>query len=315
MGNVPIETVEEQRTGGPAGPAVDVPAGRGPRRWRGPLAIVIGVLAGIGLTFGVPALLSDDDAPSDPDLALDGGEDSADLLADVDTAVPPGAGAESAPDAVEGFLSAEAAGDYERSFGYLSSADRQEFRSTAGWVAAHASVIAPIESFELGEVEELEREGRVASVVRYEPGIDPVIGLIPGRSRVVWVAVADDQGSWGVDLASSTQEPQYPSDTAAPEAARTWAESHLRCDDDIAAQRDGTVIGSPSLADALCGAGGTVTVGPVAPLDDLDSAPFTTAFGGDALTWARVVPVTSPVELRAVLAPIGDDWIVVGVLS
>jgi hypothetical protein len=50
-------------------------------------------------------------------------------------------------------------------------------------------------------------------------------------------------------------------------------------------------------------------------LPEFESGPFVTAFGPETGSWARVVPVTAPVSLRAVVAPIGDEWVVVGVLS
>lgn len=55
-------------------------------------------------------------------------------------------------------------------------------------------------------------------------------------------------------------------------------------------------------------------VGPPLPLDALDAAPFLAAFGPEATSWARVVAVTDPVPLRAVVAPIGQEWLVIGVL-
>ena len=55
-------------------------------------------------------------------------------------------------------------------------------------------------------------------------------------------------------------------------------------------------------------------VDPPLPLEAIDAAPFLAAFGPEASTWARVVTVTEPVPLRAVVAPIGQEWLVIGVL-
>ena len=138
-----------------------------------------------------------------------------------------------------------------------------------------------------------------------------VVGLVPERSRVGWVT-ASDGGSWGVDLGTSSFEPLYPSDDAAPAAVRAWAEAHQACGP--APSWDGNLVGSPALAESLCGAEGAVEVGDPAPLAEVDASPVLAAFGPGASDWARVVPVTAPSELRAVVAPIGQQWLVIGVL-
>ena len=52
------------------------------------------------------------------------------------------------------------------------------------------------------------------------------------------------------------------------------------------------------------------------PLEDAaDAAPFLAAFGPEVGIWARVVDVETPIALRLVLAPIGEQWRVVGVES
>ena len=43
--------------------------------------------------------------------------------------------------------------------------------------------------------------------------------------------------------------------------------------------------------------------------------PVVAAFGDQSSDWARVVTVSGSHPLRAVLAPLGDTWIVIGVLA
>ncbi len=57
---------------------------------------------------------------------------------------------------------------------------------------------------------------------------------------------------------------------------------------------------------------GEVTIGTIGTLLDLDDpAPVLNAYGSAAADWARVVPLTAPVPMNVVLAPIGSDWKVV----
>jgi hypothetical protein len=158
---------------------------------------------------------------------------------------------------------------------------------------------------------EAEEGSEVTARVTFEPGLDEVMGLVPERARVTW-ATGEEAGSWWVDLDESTFEPLHPSDETAPAAVAAWAEAHQACRP--ARTWDGNLRGSPALAERLCGAEGTIEVGPALPLGAADAAPFLVAFGPGASSWARVVAVTGPVQLRAVVAPIGQEWLVIGVL-
>jgi hypothetical protein len=96
---------------------------------------------------------------------------------------------------------------------------------------------------------------------------------------------------------------------------RAWATSLQACDaSSPAAAWSGGLIGTAAPADELCGNRDRLRLGRVEPLDAADAAPFTAAFGEDFAVLARVVPVLAPVELRAVVAPLGDEWLVVGSL-
>lgn len=270
-----------------------------------PAVVVLAVACGLAVGIGATIVLTggDDEPPAvapqevtDPSIPEAGDSDA-----------PPGASATSPQAAVEGFLDAEVAEDFEASFGFLDAAARTEFASPSGWIAGHADRVPPIEGYEVEEVDGDE----VVTLVRFVPGLDQIQGLVTERVRVTW-ATSDDGGSWGVDLAGSTQEPLYPSDESAPAAVREWAEGHQDCG--TPRTWEGNLQGSPTLAERLCGVAGEVEVGPALPLGPVDAGPFLAAFGPEVGEWARVVAVTAPVELRAVVAPIGQEWLVIGVL-
>ena len=270
------------------------------------IGTLVATAAATGIAIGVVA--TRDDGTSTAPVA------PAPAAATADT-VPPGAtlrprtnAAESAEAAVRGFLDAERAGDYAASFDFLSDADRALFGSAAGWVADHADYVPPVEAYEVESVS----GDAVVSVVDYTPGLDAVGGLVPGRARVTWTAVPGE--AWGVALDATVVEPQHPADTTAPDAVRAWAESRQACREPVG-QWQGDLLGAPALADRLCDTEGSPAVGAPTTLGPAEGAPFSAAFGDEVSLWARVVPVDGPVPLRAVVAPLDDDWVVVGVLA
>ena len=81
-----------------------------------------------------------------------------------------------------------------------------------------------------------------------------------------------------------------------------------------AEEYEGGLLGNPGLAESLCGTG-PVEVGQPGPLEDqIDAAQFIGAFGPEFDQWGRAVTVESPTPMRVVLAPVGDQWVVIGVL-
>ena len=301
-----------------AGDAGDA-APRGPRRGRTVLVLALGLLVGVAAAVFAPRLLDDDDAseaavPAQQGRTLDGDEvvtSPEDLLPD-DVEVPPGADAQSAEAALTGFLDAEVAKEYETSFGFLSSADRITFGSPAGWVAGHADVVPPILSYEPGEVSEGDGVTTIVTRVTFEPGLDQVVGLTPGEARVAWEVLEAEDGSWGVALDTSAVEPIYPPAEGAGAAARTWVDARQACAE-APNEREG-LVGAAPLADLLCGAEGELALGEVSALDEAAASTIATAFGPETAAASRAVRITGSVELAAVLAPIGDEWFVIGVL-
>lgn len=284
------------------------------------LVLILGLLAGVAAAVLVPRLLDGGDeqpgeaAPAADRRTLDEDEpvtSPEDLLPD-DVEVSPGAGAPTAEAALTGFLDAEAAQDFETSFGFLSSTDRVSFGSPAGWVAGHANVFPPLLGYELGEVSEGEGVTTVVTTVMFEPGLDQVVGLTPGRARVAWEVLEAEDGAWGVALDTSAVEPVFPPAEEAGAAARTWLDDRQACAEP-AGEREG-LVGAAPLADTLCDAAGELVAGDVAELDETEATTISTAFGPEAAAASRVVRVTGSVELGAVLAPIGDEWVVIGIL-
>jgi hypothetical protein len=223
----------------------------------------------------------------------------------------PEAPAGDAEAAVEGFLAAEAAGDFERSFTFLAAAEQEAVGNASRWTAVHADVLAPVTGYEVTDVAADGDDATVTSIVGFEPSLDEVVGLVPAQAEVLW-AVTETDGEWGVSIETSNFAPIYAPDTEAAAAAEAWVAARQDCGRE--GEWGGTLLGVEGPARALCEAAGDPVVGDAAPLDQLEATPFVSAFGEDVLSWGRQVPVTAPVELRAVVAPIGTQWRVIGVL-
>jgi hypothetical protein len=224
---------------------------------------------------------------------------------------PPDLPAGDPGDAVRRFLTLEVARDHAGSYGLLSAADRIELTSRAAWVAEHADLPA-VTGFAVDAVHPAHGRADVVTRLTLHPQVSSE-GVVPARAAATFTAVAED-GGWRVAFRDSTLEPQYAPATRAPDAVRAWARARLQC-------RRGTVfsgglLGAPARADALCGAHGAVRTGRVRTLPETaQDQPFLAAFGSDVHDWARVVPIVSPVRLDVVVAPLGEHWLVVGVLQ
>lgn len=225
---------------------------------------------------------------------------------------PPEAPAATPAAAVTGFLNAETAGEFASSYGRLGGPDRLRTGSRSEWTNLHAQ-LPTIRGFTLGETRSTPGGAEIDADVQLKPGLDTIVGLVPARAKATWIAVAED-GGWRVDFDNSTLVPEYPPDAAAIDAATSWVSARAQCR--RAPQfRDG-LLGAPALAGDLCGARGPVRVGTAAPLRVGDGVePFVAAFGPDVFTWARTIPVQSPTPMSVVLAPIGERWVVIGVLQ
>lgn len=228
-------------------------------------------------------------------------------------AEPPAPASATADAALDAFLSAEARRDYATSYGLLSAADRDEIGSRKEWAAAHGE-LPTVTTFVLGAVRVVDgASAEVEADVTFESTLDETRGLVPARAHATWVAVAED-GGWRVAHSQSRLTPQHPDEQGAVSAAETWVTARRSCD--RPAEYEDGLVGAASPVEDLCDARGPVRVGAVARLEpDAGVEPFLAAFGPEVLSWARVVPTTSPVPMAVVLAPVADSWLVIGTLE
>jgi hypothetical protein len=225
---------------------------------------------------------------------------------------PPDAPAPTPVDAVESFLAAETRSDHATSYGLLSAADRAVVGSRAEWEAAHAQ-LPTLTGATLGAASGDGTRVEVASEVTFEPGLDETRGLVPARANATWIAVTED-GGWRVAHSERRVTPTYPDPNGAVTATETWVRARVACRAE--AEYDGGLVGAESEVAALCNARGPIEVGAITNLEPgVGVEPFLAAFGPQALSWARVVPVARPVPLAVVLAPVADRWVVVGALE
>lgn len=277
-----------------------------------PLAVVVAFAAGVALTSGLPG---GDDGDASPPATI------ADTAADLDAApsaavqagdatVQPGQPAPTPVAAVEAFLDAEAAGDFQGSYPLLTDAQRAAYGSPAAWVEAHAEFF-PVAGHEIIEDR---GDGTVVADVRYRSSLDDVIGLVPARARVEWVAT-EHAGGWLVDFDAARVEPVFPAEEAAAEAASDWAATLQRCDEPE--QYSGALVASLRLvrqAEDICDTTEAIRAGSPRPLDPADAGPLVSVFGAEAQSWARAVELSGPTDLVVILAPVDDEWLVVGLL-
>ena len=222
----------------------------------------------------------------------------------------PAVAAATPTDAVGSFLRAEADRDFATSYGLLAATNRAAQQSRAGWAAAHAQ-LPVVRDFAIGAVRVAGDRAEVDSTIALKPELDLVVGLVPGSAVATWVARAED-GGWRVDFTESVLTPQWAPEDTAPTAARTWVADRAGC----RAPARSALFGTGRLADELCATRGSVQVGaPVALEPGESSDSFLAAYGPDVFTWARVVPVTAPARVGAVLAPLGPRWRVIGLVD
>jgi hypothetical protein len=215
--------------------------------------------------------------------------------------------------AVEAFLVAQVTGDTATSYALLSEADRAGL-SEPDWALAQTELPQHVGFDVTADQELVDGSGvQVAVDAHYLSRLDEIGGLIPARASEVWTVVPDDQAGdeWRIDLARSTTTPVLPPDEDATTAVQTWAQARQDCQP---ADEYPGLIGAPTLAESLCGAGGEVAVGALASLDTLDDpTPYLNAFGSDVTTWTRVVELDGPAALQVVVAPVDDRWLVIGI--
>lgn len=155
---------------------------------------------------------------------------------------------------------------------------------------------------------------QAVAVVDHKPGLDPFVGLSPAHDHETWRATRAGSG-WLL-----YQQPKFvfdlPADSAAAQAARAWVAAVQRCDRKAAAalQAVTTLFDSTSTTPTLCHAAGTVKTGATGALaPGPASGDIVAQYTANALHWARVVQIETPMRFAVVLAPIARTWKVLGI--
>lgn len=283
--------------------------------------VVIALVVGLAVGLGLAALLArggdDEAAQSEPQ---SGGVVDAvdpDLTAELPPADPviPIEDATTAEAAIRGFLAAEAAGEWETSYDFLPDAVQQTaFTSPAAWVNQHAD-LPTITGYRVDEVvaDDVAGTATADTLVAYDAVLDPVIGLVPARSKVTWTLQQAEDGTWRIGEQQGT--PLYPDSSAAAEVAREWVDAKVACEDATGFEAD--AVGAPSLGEALCTEDQpeVVEIGTIGPLvDSSETAPLISEFGAEVFAWARTARVEATTPFLVVMGPVGLEWRVVGVI-
>lgn len=283
--------------------------------------IVVALVIGLAVGLGVALLLGRSGGADQP--AGTTGSETRDGDAEATAELPPPdalMAPEEATDpeaALRGYLAAEAAGEWERSYDFLTTEEREvAYPSTALWVSAHAD-FPTVTGYRIDDVQ-VEEEGGTATIqtlTGFEPMLDPVLGLVAARGRTTWALQQDEDGTWRVDAAATTNQPLYPDSDGAAEALRAWVDTRVACED--TADMEAGLVGTPALARALCEEEQeqAIEITAIGALtDSSDVAPLLSQFGPEVFAWARTARVQAATPFVAVLAPIGEEWRVVGVL-
>jgi hypothetical protein len=205
------------------------------------------------------------------------------------------------------FADAIVHGDTNSAFRLLTNVDRN-FYGSAEQFAVALEQDAPWLNAEVATT-----GTSIVATVQRTPQIDEAFGLVTARA-VVSLPAKNESGVWHVDWRRRTvsAEPTLRDETAKNDVA-TWAQTRQACKPDAALEPISGLTGVTGFASALCGTKGKPTVGDVAPLDVLvDPGPFVDAFGAGVMRWGRVVTLRTPIDMRVVVAPVGDRWLVVG---
>lgn len=230
-------------------------------------------------------------------------------------AAPPASGrmpADSPEAAVTALLDAEVRSDHDASFHLLSSAALMAYPDAETWFRRRTQLPA-ITAFRVKAV-----EGDVVIVTaEHDPGLDAFVGLRAATDTQRWRTVPEGDG-WLVEA-----EPEIafdlPDDAPAADVATDWASAAQACDASaaLALQVEPALLGISSGIARLCGSTDPVVAAPVANIrPGPASADLVAQYGDAAFTWARAVHIdVGSVGLSVLLAPIGDDWRVVGVVD
>lgn len=258
-----------------------------------------------------------------PEQTADGGEVDPDDQPLVDVAAGDGADVEPvAPDdatdpqtAVSSFLAAEVARDFEASYALLDDATASRTVNASQWTAEHAQ-FPKIVGFEvLGETEK-DGAPAVRTALALDAGLDPVVGLVPARAEGTWVVEETDGGSWRVNFDESAIEPLYPDDAGATDAALAWARAVQAGEDASDLQGVSSLAGRAGYVGLVEESSGDFEAsGPTALPPDAGNSNILSRFGSDVVGWGRLVSLRGAVDVDVVLAPVDDQWVVIGLVD
>ncbi len=238
------------------------------------------------------------------------------------SAVDGGIAAASPMAAIRSFLEAEQIADHERSWTLLSEQSRRAVGLAAQWERS-AATRPRIIGFELAPTDQQGTDpDRVVATVDYVAELSPTLGLVPTRVIAEFETVAA-AGGFRVAYPPRLLSRAFADVGGVVGAAEAWLADVREC-----AGVDGSTNvhewsggligdGAPDLVDDLC-AGASARVRSAAqPLTDrYGIEPFVAAFGSDVATWASTVELRGPrVHHDLVLAPIGERWLVIGVIT
>lgn len=214
-------------------------------------------------------------------------------------------------DAVSRYIDAEIEANSVASYGELSASDRAAF-DFEDWESGQDER-PPYVSFTI-----LEASGETVVVdAQLTPAINEVVGVIPGRAEVTFEVIAED-GGYRVSLNDTAMQPRFPDRQLAAPVAQSWVTAVQACksDERSALEYDGSLLGTLGLTESLCGIAGTIGTPQSGTYDDLtDPSIMLSAFGSDAADWTEVATftgLTGVEKLQVILAPLGDQWVVVG---
>lgn len=221
----------------------------------------------------------------------------------------------SARDALQRYLDAERARDFETSFALLDPDTRTTAGPVAAWQNERPNRLLP-ETFTIDSEQAVDGGVDLTISATRTPAVSNATGLVPARSVETWRVVND--GGWRVVRGRPEDvRPVLPSDALATDAGAAWLDRAASCDRNgtEALQLSTHLLGAPSLRDITCKNKGTWTAGKAIPVSQLpDSTVFVSAYGPGVGRWARAVPVTGAGRYTIVLAPLGNEWRVMGVI-
>ena len=130
---------------------------------------------------------------------------------------------------------------------------------------------------------------------------------------MTWTTSRED-GGYRVAFTNTIIEPLLPSSGAATAAAQAWVTAREQCQP--GATYAGNLLGQPTLAEGLCHSTAAYRAGAPAGLASFHNPTLLlNAFGAEAPAFVRVVSLQGSTPIEVALAPLGDQWQVVGVMQ